>query len=135
MLANAERIVLTGGNIRNGYIRIRQFNSLISEHTMASDDKFLLELEGVGEIETQIDRKKGIFVERKAIKRFFQVHNLKPGEEISAEKIDENRFIVTVDPKKDNTANLSKLKKNGGELERQDSYKEQAAQVTSFMIK
>ena len=127
MLANAEKIVLTDANIRNSYIRISQLNSLISEQTRTSEDKILLELEGVGKIETQIDKKKGIFVERKAIKSFFQIHELKPGEEIGAEKISENHFLVTTDCNKKELANSSTSKNIKQDVEIHNSSREQLA--------
>ncbi len=124
MIANAERIVLTGANIRNGYLRIRQFNGLISKQTVTGENKVLLELEGVGKIETEIDSKKGIFVERKAINRFFQLHSLKPGDEIAVEKIDENHFQVAANCTKDSTANASTSDDACAEVEARESREE-----------
>jgi len=66
-----------------------------NQEIKASDCETLLELEGVGQVKTNIDRKKGIFAERKAIRLFFQVHELKPGDEIGVEKIGMNHFQVT----------------------------------------
>jgi len=73
------------------------FTNIMSENQeiKASDCETLLELEGVGQVKTNIDRKKGIFAERKAIRLFFQVHELKPGDEIGVEKIGMNHFQVT----------------------------------------
>lgn len=127
MLANAEKIVLTIANIRNSYLRIRQFNNLISKETIDSKNKILLEIEGVGKIETEIDNKKGIFVERKAINRFFQLHGLKPGDEIGVEKIDDNHFQVAVNNTKDSVQNSSTIEKICSDPEISNSRIEQLA--------
>lgn len=94
MLVETENVKLTDGNIRNSYIRVRQFNALMSTDTGKCESEILLELEGVGQIKSNIDKKKGILAERKAIKCFFEVHKLKPGDEISLRKIGESHFEV-----------------------------------------
>jgi len=83
VLVETEKVKLTDGNIRNSYIRVRQFNALIPTDTGKCESEILLELEGVGQIKSNIDKKKGILAERKAIRHFFEVHKLKPGDEIS----------------------------------------------------
>jgi len=85
-----------------------------------------LELEGVGRIETQIDKKKGIFVERKAIKRFFQVNELKPGDEIEAEKINSNHFQIKLIHVRDNAMNVNKADMTN-KNESKNCFKEQLA--------
>jgi len=125
VLVKTERITLTAGNIHNNYIRIRQFNSLIPEDIKACDGEISLELEGVGQIKTRVDKKKGIFAERKAIRRFFQVHGLKPGDEIGLEKIGENHFQVTANYKKEETSNSATLNKSEQDIETESCHKDQ----------
>ena len=95
MLASRENITLTDGNIRNSYIRVRQFNDLIPPDMGSSTGGILLELEGVGRIKTHIDKKKGILAERKAVKRFFELHGLKPGDKVAVQKVREGHLEVT----------------------------------------
>mgnify|MGYP001038562754 CR=1 FL=1 len=125
MLVKTERIALTAGNIRNNYIRIRQFNSLIPEGIKACNGEISLELEGVGQIKTRVDKKKGIFAERKAIRRFFEVHALKPGDEIGLEKIDDNHFQVTTNCKKEEMTNSTTLNKSEHDPETESCHKDQ----------
>lgn len=125
MLAKTERITLTDGNIRNNYIRIRQFNSLIPKGIKAYDGEISLELEGVGQIKTRVNKKKGIFAERKAIRRFFEVHGLKPGDKIGLEKIGENHFQVTANCKKEEMTNSTTLNKSKQNLETESCHKDQ----------
>jgi hypothetical protein len=95
MLASRANITLTDGNIRNSYIRVRQFNDLIPTDTGSCTGGILLELEGVGRVKTHIDKKKGILAERKAIKRFFELHRLKAGDKVAVQKVQERHFEVT----------------------------------------
>jgi len=125
VLAKTERITLTAGNIHNNYIRIRQFNSLIPKGIKVCDVEISLEFEGVGQIKTRVDKKKGIFAERKAIRRFFELHGLKPGDEIGLEKIGENHFQVTANCKKDNMANSTTLHNSNQNLETESFHKDQ----------
>ncbi|MBA7641779.1 hypothetical protein ES703_49464 [subsurface metagenome] len=125
MLVKIERIALTAGNIRNNYIRIRQFNSLIPEDIKACNGEISLELEGVGQIKTRVDKKKGIFAERKAIRRFFEVHALKPGDEIGLGKIGENHFQVTAHCKKEEITNSTTLNKSAQDLKTESCHKDQ----------
>lgn len=90
-----EKVKLTDGNIRNSYIRVRQFNALIPTDLRKCESEILLELEGVGQIKSNIDKEKGILSERKAIRQFFEVNKLKAGDEISLRKIGESHFEVT----------------------------------------
>lgn len=94
MLVEAERITLTGGNVRNGYIRVHQLNGLIPKNVVDSEGEIVLELEGVGEIKTYVDKKKGILAERGAVKRFFEVNELKANDEISVERVGDVQFKV-----------------------------------------
>lgn len=125
MLVKTEKIILTDGNLHNNYIRIRQLNDLIAKDIKTSECEILLELEGVGQAKTNIDRKKGILAERKAIRRFFKVHELKPGDEIEVGKIGENHFEVTANCKKEEMTNSTTLNKIDEELETQNSRKDQ----------
>lgn len=101
MLVQMEKVRLTDGNIRNSYIRVRQFNALIPTDLRKCKSEILLELEGVGQIKSNIDKGKGILSERKAIRRFFEVNKLNPGDEISLRKIGESHFEVTTNCKKE----------------------------------
>lgn len=49
MQGKTEKIALTGGNINNNYIRIRQFSDIISGDLGIYDCEITLELENVGE--------------------------------------------------------------------------------------
>jgi len=95
MLGSRENITLTDGNIRNSYIRVRQFNDLIPPDMASSTGEILLELEGVGRVKTHIDKKKGILAERKAVKHFFELHGLKSGDKVAVQKVCERHFEVT----------------------------------------
>jgi len=100
MPATTERITLTVGNIRNRYIRVRQFNGLIPAELVDCSGEIVLELEGVGEVETHIDKEKGILAERKGLRQFFEVNELKAGDQVSVHKIGANRFKLTTVPSK-----------------------------------
>jgi len=89
-----QRLILTLANIRNNYLRVRQFNGLIPQNAKTINSGIVLELDGVGPIRTTVDQKKGILTERHAIKEFFHKHHLNPGDEIGVEKLDEERFRI-----------------------------------------
>ena len=125
MLVKTERITLTAGNIRNNYIRIRQFNRLIPEDSKAFEGEISLELQGVGRVKTRVNRKKGILAERKAIRRFFQVNELKPGDEIGMEKIGEKHFQVTADYKEEQASNSTMLNNTDDDIETQSCGKDE----------
>ena len=72
-----------------------------------------------------LTKKKGIFAERKAIRRFFEVHGLKPGDEIGLEKIGENHFQVTTNCKKEDMTNSTTLDKSKQNLETESCHKDQ----------
>jgi len=123
--AKIEKIKLTSGNIRNNYIRIRQFNGLIPGDIKTCDYEILLELEGVGQVKTRIDKRKGILAERKALRHFFRVHGLKPGDEIGLEKIGEKHFQVMANYKKQEMSNSGTLDKDDDQTEIQSCRKDQ----------
>jgi DNA modification methylase len=125
MLASKDRILLTVANIRNNYIRIRQFNNLIPENTKTSGVDILLELEGVGQVKTRVDRKKGILAERKAIRHFFQLHGLKPGDEVALEKMGERQFRITASCKKQQMLDSSTSNQPDEQVEIQTPGKDQ----------
>lgn len=125
MLVKTERITLTAGNIHNSYIRIRQFNRLIAEDIKACEGEISLELQGVGRIKTRVDRKKGILAERKAIRRFFQVNELKPGDEIGMGKIGEKHFQVRADYKEEQASNSTMLNNTDDDIETQSYGKDE----------
>lgn len=89
-----QRLILTPANIRNNYLRVRQFNGLIPQNKKATVSYIVLELDGVGSVRTTVDQKKGILTERQAIKEFFHKHHLNPGDNIGIEKISEEHFRI-----------------------------------------
>lgn len=89
-----QRLILTLANIRNNYLRVRQFNGLIPQSKKATGSNIVLELDGVGPVRTTVDQKKGILTERRAIKEFFHKHHLNPGDEIGIEKISEEHLRI-----------------------------------------
>jgi DNA modification methylase len=89
-----QRFVLTPANIRNNYIRVRQFNGLISQNRETTGSEIIIELDGVGSVRTTVDQKKGILAERHAIKEFFHKHHLNSGDEIGIEKVDAEHFKI-----------------------------------------
>ena len=107
MLLETQRIILTRANLRNNYIRLRQFNGLIPEDILNSGGEIVLEFERVGEVRTNIDREKGILANRKAVKRFFEVNQLKASDEIAVERIGERKFKVAANSKGEVAASLA----------------------------
>jgi len=95
VLGTSENITLTAGNIRNRYIRVRQFNGLIPTDIVDCSGEIVLDLDGVGEIKTHINKEKGILAERKGLRRFFEVNDLKEGDQVAIQKIDGKRFRMT----------------------------------------
>lgn len=126
MLVRNERIKLTDGNIRNNYIRLHQFNGLIPADTINAGDDIVLDLDGVGQIKTGINKEKGILSERRAIRRFFQLHALKADDEIGVEKIDDTRFRVCA-RHKNKASESTKSDQRRGEPEPSDGQKTQLA--------
>jgi len=63
VLEASENITLTVGNIRNKYIRVRQFNGLITPDVVDRSGEIVLDLDGIGEIKTHINKEKGILAE------------------------------------------------------------------------
>jgi len=104
-----ETIRLTSGNIRNSYIRIHQLNDLITGEINSSNNSIVLDLEGVGQVQTYIDRKKGILADRRGIKRFFETHKLKAGDEVSVEKIGKSHLQLSLLYGRQKMANSTKL--------------------------
>jgi antitoxin component of MazEF toxin-antitoxin module len=109
MLAQKETITLTDGNIHNNYLRIRQLNGLMGEVASWPDAEIVLDLQGVGQVKTEVDKNKGIFLEREAVRRFFQTHGLKAGDEIAVEKVSDRHIQIAVERKSrsDTPAQLS----------------------------
>lgn len=112
MPTETETIRLTSGNIRNSYIRIHQLNDLIAGEINNSNNSIVLELEGVGQVQTYIDRKKGILADRRGIKRFFETHKLKAGDEVSVEKIGKSHLQLTLLYGRQKMANSTKLNRS-----------------------
>jgi len=119
VLNKIRKIRLTDGNIRNSYIRIRQLNSLIAGEGDDSKNNIVLELEGVGQIQTYIDGKKGILADRSGIKRFFEIHKLKAGDEVCVAKVGKNRFQVTLFYGNQKMANSTKLNSSNESIDKQ----------------
>jgi len=125
VLASREKIVLTPGNIRNNYIRIRQFNNLIPDDVKTRGADILLELEGVGQVKTHVDKAKGILAERKAIRHFFGLHGLKPGDEVGLQKIGEKHFQISATYEEGKMSDSPTLDKSCDELETESSREDQ----------
>lgn len=89
-----QTFVLTPANIRNNYIRVRQFNGLIPQNNKVGDTEIVLKLDGVGPVRTTVDRKKGILNERHAIGEFFHKHNLSSGDEITIRHIGKTTYEI-----------------------------------------
>jgi len=109
-----ETIVLTGANIRNSYIRIRQVKSLLPKRMSEKEMGLSLELDGVGSVKTRVDIQKGILSERGATRRFFEVHKLSEGDRIDMEKVGTNHFKITT-KSGDDMSNLNVRSTEGGE--------------------
>jgi len=93
-LGKEETVDLTEGNLRNNYLRVCQFQGLIPDEVITSGGEVVLDLEGVGEIRSHVDKKKGILTERRAIRKFFEVHGLKAFDQIGVEKIGQRDFRI-----------------------------------------
>jgi len=91
------RIILTDGNIKNNYLRVRQFGGLVENEDGCAEQRITLELEGSAEVSTEIDWKKGILREREALKVFFGQHGLKEGNVLLVEKLEDGHFAIRVD--------------------------------------
>jgi DNA modification methylase len=87
-----QTLVLTPANIRNNYLRVRQFNGLIPKDVKNTTPEIVLELDGIGLVRTTVDQKKGILSERHAIKEFFNKHHLNSGDEIGIRPIDKTTY-------------------------------------------
>jgi DNA modification methylase len=113
-----QTLVLTPANIRNNYLRVRQFNGLIPQNGKDVGPEIVLELDGVGPVRTTVDQKKGIISERQAIKEFFHKHHLNSGDEIGIRLIDKSTYEiipnigqrVTIKPQIPEVRELSSIK-------------------------
>jgi len=98
--APSIRVAVTAGNIRNGHVYIRDFLWFFPKPTirgqMAQEgevERCVLELPGLGTIESEIDPLKGIFRWR-GWKRFFHLYNVKAGDRIVFTRKDKHTFSV-----------------------------------------
>lgn len=91
------RIILTEGNIRNNYLRVRQFGGLVENEDECAEQRITLELEGSGEVSTEVDWKKGILREREALKVFFGQHGLKEGDVLLVERLPDRHLAIRID--------------------------------------
>lgn len=69
------RIILTDGNIKNNYLRVRQFGGLVQNEDGCAEQRITLELEGSGEVSTEVDWKKGVQPARNACRELTMVAN------------------------------------------------------------
>jgi hypothetical protein len=94
-------VPVTAGNIRNGHLYVRDFlwffpkSALRGERIGADAETCLLELDGIGSIETDIDPEKGIFRWR-GWKKFFKHHGVSEGDEVVFSRRKRNEFDVRV---------------------------------------
>jgi DNA modification methylase len=94
-------VPVTAGNIRNGHLYVRDFlwffpkSILRGERVGADAENCLLELDGIGVIETDIDPDKGIFRWR-GWKKFFKRHSVNEGDEVVFSRRKRNEFDVRV---------------------------------------
>lgn len=94
-------VPLTAGNLRNGHVYVRDYlwffpkTAIRGTRYGADTDACLLDLEGVGPIETDIDPEKGIFRWR-GWKKFFKQHHVGAGDEIVFSRRARNEYDVRV---------------------------------------
>lgn len=94
-------VPITGGSIRNGYVSVREHLWFFPKEVIRNgrpDDEHavcILELEGFGEIESDIDASRGIFRWR-GWRKFFEHAEVGEGDELIFRKLESDRFAVTV---------------------------------------
>jgi len=96
-------ISLTGGTIRNGYLSVRGYRDFFQpegrsdpqerQPTEQGQGHLILELEGMGAIETDIEPNKQVFRWR-GWRKFFRLHQLHEGDRVSIRKMEPRRFAV-----------------------------------------
>jgi len=101
--APSIRVGVTAGNIRNGHVYVRECLWFFPKEAMRGEkadaeavERCVLELPGLGTIESDIDSAKGIFRWR-GWKRFFRLHNVKPGDRLVFTRRDKRTFSVSVE--------------------------------------
>lgn len=94
-------VAVTAGNLRNGHVYVRDHlwffpkGAIRGERNGADTEPCLLDLEGIGAIETDIDPAKGIFRWR-GWKKFFKHHEVAEGDELVFSRRARNEFGVRV---------------------------------------
>lgn len=95
-------VPVTAGNLRNGHLYLREFlwffpkTAIRGCGTERRDPKpCILELPGLGTIETEIDADKAIFRWR-GWKKFFRLQNVAEGDSIVLSRLARDRFTVSV---------------------------------------
>ena len=101
-----ERISLTGGNIRNNHISVTRLRHLLPPDCFGAANKkngpgrrVVIHLEGLNTtIETDVGRDaktgrpRGHFRDRRWIRKFFDFHNAKAGDEVEVERLGDREY-------------------------------------------
>ncbi|WP_412546238.1 hypothetical protein [Maricaulis sp. MIT060901] len=107
-LSPRTRLKLTGGNIRNAHIYLKDHLLLFppdsiggSNKTKAAEKKLILDFEHGESVETDIDgADKKIFRDRGAVRRFFETALARPGDEVEIENTAPYRFSIRLIPQR-----------------------------------
>ncbi len=97
------KVPITGGNLRNGHVYIREYLWFFPKSAIRGDrldetdaQPCTLELDNFGAIETEIDAAKGIFRWR-GWKKFFRQHSVADGDHLVFLRTERDRFSVKVE--------------------------------------
>jgi len=97
------KIPITAGNLRNGHVYLREFlwffpkEAMRPQRTSGSDlSPCILDLPGVGTVESEIDPTKAIFRWR-GWKKFFRLHRVAEGDQLVFSRTNRKRFSVGVE--------------------------------------
>jgi hypothetical protein len=95
-------MVLSRGEVRNSYIRVKWILSWFPRDTILTKDNhdtcklLTLDVQGFNQpIQTEIDGIKLIFRKRGWVRKFFKMHNLQVGDHTVIEKIDDYHYRIT----------------------------------------
>jgi hypothetical protein len=97
-------VKLTEGNLNNAYILLNRYTHMFPEDAFGERSKeegvgkqVTLFVDGLSEpVKTDIDGKRKFFRDRKWVRKFFEIHRLKPGDRIVIERIAEYAYRVYV---------------------------------------
>jgi hypothetical protein len=97
-------IKLTDGNLNNSYILLNRYTRMFPEDAFGKRSKeegigkqVTLFVDGLSEpVKTDIDGKRKYFRDRKWVRKFFEIHRLKPGDRIVIERIAKYAYRVYV---------------------------------------